>query len=586
MTESSQPLLADVWNHSFDCVIVVNEEGTIISLNRTAARLFLGSPSTLVGSSIYEVIPTEDFKKNLQKKGITGISISIGTKQLVGNVLFLEPPDSAAKHVLFFKDISHVQQLNAQIQELNKTKQLFDSILDMLEEGICVIDNHGTILFYNRSAGELDTLEPESVRGNRVQDIWNVDNNTSTLLTSLRTGRTLNHRETQFTTNGKAVTSLIRTVPLFLDQRTVGAMEISKDISEQKQLTKTIMQLQKQNKGEPLSSLPIQKNNTRFHFDHIIFSSREMAHTVEQARRSARSKSNILIVGETGTGKELFAQSIHNESPRENKPFIAQNCAALPESLLESLLFGTTVGSFTGAVDRSGLFEQANGGTLLLDEINSMGTSLQAKLLRVLQERKVQRLGSTKILNIDVRVIATMNEEPLEAISNGRLREDLYYRLGVVNLVIPPLRNRKEDIRILTDYFIKKHAKLLDVYVDGLEPDIYQFFMNYHWPGNVRQLEHVIEGSLNLIYDERTIGYDHLPPVLKTKIRHQETTLQTDEASFNYSGSLTEQTEKLERTMIEQAMKNTNGNITKAGEQLGISRQNLNYKLKKYSIYA
>jgi arginine utilization regulatory protein len=363
-------------------------------------------------------------------------------------------------------------------------------------------------------------------------------------------------------------------------------MEISKDISEQKQLTKTIMQLQKQNKGEPLSFLPLQKNNTRFHFDHIIFSSREMAHTVEQARRSARSKSNILIVGETGTGKELFAQSIHNESPRENKPFIAQNCAALPESLLESLLFGTTVGSFTGAVDRAGLFEQANGGTLLLDEINSMGTSLQAKLLRVLQERKVQRLGSTKIINIDVRVIATMNEEPLEAISNGRLREDLYYRLGVVNLVIPPLRNRKEDIRILTDYFIKKHAKLLDVDVDGLEPDIYQFFMNYHWPGNVRQLEHVIEGSLNLIYDERMIGYDHLPPVLKTKIRHQETILQTVEASFNYSGSLPEQIEKLERTMIEQAMKNTNRNITKAGEQLGISRQNLNYKLKKYSIFS
>jgi len=586
MTESSKPLLTDVWNHSFDCVIVVNEEGTILSLNRTAARLFLGSPSTLVGSSIYEIIPTEDFKKNLQKKGITGISISIGTKQLVGNVLFVEPPDSAAKYVLFFKDISHAQQLNAQIQELNKTKQLFDSILDMLEEGICVIDNHGTILFYNRSAGELDTLEPESVRGKRVQDIWNVDNNTSTLLTSLRTGRTLNHRETQFTTNGKSVTSLIRTVPLSLDQNTVGAMEISKDISEQKQLTKTIMQLQKQNKGEALSSLPLQKNNTRFHFDHIIFSSREMAHTVEQARRSARSKSNILIVGETGTGKELFTQSIHNESPRENKPFIAQNCAALPESLLESLLFGTTVGSFTGAVDRAGLFEQANGGTLLLDEINSMGTSLQAKLLRVLQERKVQRLGSTKIINIDVRVIATMNEEPLEAISNGRLREDLYYRLGVVNLVIPPLRNRKEDIRILTDYFIKKHAKLLEVDVDGLEPDIYQFFMNYHWPGNVRQLEHVIEGSLNLIYDERTIGYDHLPPVLKTKIRHQETILQTDEASFNYSGSLPEQIEKIERTMIEQAMKNTNRNITKAGEQLGISRQNLNYKLKKYSIFS
>ncbi|MFZ7942613.1 sigma-54 interaction domain-containing protein [Neobacillus sp. 19] len=363
-------------------------------------------------------------------------------------------------------------------------------------------------------------------------------------------------------------------------------MEISKDISEQKQLTNTIMQLQKQSKGGatiPPSSLQTQKNNTRFQFENIVFSSREMALTVEQARRSARSRSNILIVGETGTGKELFAQSIHNESPRKNGTFIAQNCAALPESLLESLLFGTTVGSFTGAVDRPGLFEQANGGTLLLDEINSMGTSLQAKLLRVIQERKVQRLGSSKLIQIDVRVMATMNEEPLEAVANGRLREDLYYRLGVVNLVIPPLRNRKEDIRILTDYFIRKHAKLLDVNVEGLEPEIFQLFMDYHWPGNVRQLEHVIEGCLNLVYDERTIGYELLPPVLKMKLQHQERPL-SPESSFPYIGTLPEQMEKLERIMIEQALKQSDGNITKAGEQLGISRQNLNYKLKKYMI--
>ncbi|WP_246145556.1 sigma 54-interacting transcriptional regulator [Bacillus rubiinfantis] len=575
-----------MWNHSFDCMLIIDVLGNILSLNRPAARLFFGSPATLVGSSIFELIPSEEFRKQIIGKDRTGVSISLGTKQLVANIIYLNHLNSEDNYLIVLKDLSQVHQLNRQIQDLNKTKQLFDLILDQLDEGICVIDEHGIILFYNRKSGELNTLEPNAVRGKRVHDIWGADETSSTLLASLRTGRTLNHRETHFSTHGKAVTSLVRTVPVYQGESIVGAIEISKDISEQKQLTKTILQLQKQANEKPTISAPPsfkQKNNTSFQFKDIIFSSREMAQTVEQARRSARSRSNILVVGETGTGKELFAQSIHNESPRSNRPFIAQNCAALPESLLESLLFGTTVGSFTGAVDRAGLFEHANGGTLLLDEVNSMSINLQAKLLRVLQERKVQRLGSQKVITIDVRVIATINEDPHEAIANDRLREDLYYRLGVVNLMIPPLRNRKEDIRILIDYFIDKHAKLLDVNVNGLESDIFELFLEYPWPGNVRQLEHVIEGCLNFIYDENTIGYDHLPPILKTKLQQKER-LSAARPLYPYTGNLQEEVEKLERTMIEQAMTNANGNITKAGELLGISRQNLNYKLKKYRI--
>lgn len=581
------PLLLDVWNFSFESMILVSEDGMILSMNRPSARLFAVSPSTLTGSSIYELIPCEDFKRNFQKGEKTGVSISIGAKQLVANISYIENENAIGTYLLILKDISQTQLLHHHIQKLNKTKQLYDLILDQLAEGIRVIDEHGSILFYNRKAGELDTLEPEAIRNRRVQEVWNVDEHTSTLLTSLRTGRKLNHRETHFSSNGKAITSLTQTVPLLLDGNIAGAMEISRDMTEQKQLSETIMKLQKQVNGtsEPLTSLPTRSNNTRFQFENIVYSSREMALTVEQARRSARSKSNILIVGETGTGKELFAQSIHNESPRKNKTFIAQNCAALPESLLESLLFGTTTGSFTGAVDRPGLFEQANGGTLLLDEVNSMPPNLQAKLLRVLQERKVQRLGSAKVIDIDVRVIATINEEPLEAISNDRLREDLYYRLGVVNLEIPPLRSRKDDIRVLIEHFIQKHAELLDVKVSWLDPDIFDFFMKFHWPGNVRQLEHVIEGCLNLVYDEHLIGYDHLPPFLKNKLKQLETPI-LNKQPLQMTGSLTEETEKLERIMIEQAMDDANGNITKAGKRLGISRQNLNYKLKKYQIYS
>jgi arginine utilization regulatory protein len=580
--------MQQVWNANFDCMVLTNSEGEILSLNRTAARLFSSSPNRLIGVSIFELIPSQEFKKIfLTCKDNTGISISLGTQQLIANLTVIRQSPEAPVYLLTIKNITDAQQLQHQLQQMNIIRQLYDTILDYLEEGICVIDQQGTVLFYNKKMGEIDTLEPESVRNKRVVDIWNIDENSSTLLTALKTGRTLSHRETHFATNGKTVTTLYKTVPLYLGNKKVGALEIAKDITEQKQLKETILQLQQRNgKNGSIASIatPSKANNTRFTFESIIFASRAMAKTVEQAKRAARSNSNILIFGETGTGKELFAQSIHNESPRKHKPFIAQNCAALPESLLEGLLFGTSVGSFTGAQDRAGLFEQANGGTLLLDEINSMSTNLQAKLLRALQERKIQRLGSSKIIEIDVRVIATVNEDPLEAIANGKLREDLYYRLGVVNLVIPPLRSRKEDIPILIEHFIKKHADALGVRVDGLEDDVYHFFLDYHWPGNVRQLEHTIEGALNLIFDERTISFEQLPPSFKCKMMQQPHPSSSAEIHLRSGPNLSEQMEKLERFMIEQSLKEAKGNITRASELLGISRQSLNYKLKKYKI--
>ncbi len=576
--------LTEVWNTSFDGMVLLNEFGEIKSLNRSASRLFSSSPSSLVGISIFEVIPSEEFQKAFQSgKDQTGLSISLGTQHFISNLTSLPAGRGLEGYLLTLKNITHIQQLQQQLQQMNETRQLYDIILDHIEEGICMVDQQGKVIFYNRKMGEIHTLEPEAVRDKRVEDVWSVDEGTSTLLTALKTGRTLNQRETHFITNGKAVTTLTRTIPLTLGTKKAGALEISKDITEQKQLTETIHLLQNQHPQDTSSvSQTTRQNNTRFSFEHIIYTSAIMKQTIEQARRAARSNSSVLIVGETGTGKELFAQSIHNESPRKHSPFIAQNCAALPESLLEGILFGTTVGSFTGAVNKAGLFEQAHGGTLLLDEINSMSIDLQAKLLRVLQEKEVQRLGSSKLINIDVRVIASMNEDPLEAIQNNKLREDLYYRLGVVNLIISPLRRRKEDIPILIDYFINKHASSLGVQVTGIDEDVLLFFMNYHWPGNVRQLEHTIEGALNLIYEETHITAEHLPPAIKSKMmQHAQQTASFD-IPLLYTGNMPEQVEKLERAMIQQALKQAKGNITKASEQLGISRQNLNYKLRKY----
>ena len=220
---------------------------------------------------------------------------------------------------------------------------------------------------------------------------------------------------------------------------------------------------------------------------------------IAHCKQAAKSDSSVMIYGETGTGKELIAQSLHNASKRANGPFLAINCAALPEPLLESLLFGTERGSYTGAESRAGLFEQANHGTLLLDELNSMNISVQSKLLRVLQDGMVRRVGGVSETHVDVRVLSSINVPPYQAIAEGNLRQDLFYRLGVVNITVPPLRERREDIPLLAKQFIMEFNKKLGKNVSTLHPDTLKLLQEYHWPGNVREFQHVIEHAMNII---------------------------------------------------------------------------------------
>jgi len=222
--------------------------------------------------------------------------------------------------------------------------------------------------------------------------------------------------------------------------------------------------------------------------------------------------SSIMLHGKTGTGKELFAQSIHSHSHRRENQYIAINCAAIPEHLLESNLFGTARGAFTGAIDRPGLFEQAGGGTLFLDEIDSMPIGLQAKLLRALQEKKIRRLGSLKEIDIDIKIISSVSTAPYESINKGTLRNDLFYRLGVVLIRLPSLRERPEDLMELTWHFIHKNNRQLGTYVKKISNRVIDFFKNYGWPGNIRELEHIIEGAMNIVGRETTLKSEHLPP--------------------------------------------------------------------------
>lgn len=294
-----------------------------------------------------------------------------------------------------------------------------------------------------------------------------------------------------------------------------------------------------------------------------------------KAKRAANTGISVLITGETGTGKEMVAQSIHTYSSRADGPFIAQNCAALPESLLEGILFGTVRGSFTGAVDRPGLFEQAQGGTLLLDEIDSMGLNLQAKLLRVLQEGRIRRLGDLREKEIDVRILATTNKPTEESIRQGLIRTDLYYRINVLETALPPLRERKEDIELLIQHFLRQMADKHQRSVPTLNFDVLLTLKNHDWPGNVRELAHVIEAGV--VMAEQEFGVNELPNYLQAKAP----TLKRRKGKEKKSTlTLQECLRELEERMIRVALEKTEGNLTKASEQLGISRQLLQYKLR------
>ena len=320
---------------------------------------------------------------------------------------------------------------------------------------------------------------------------------------------------------------------------------------------------------------------TRYSFGNIIGKSKLMLDVFEMIRKVAPTSATVLIEAESGTGKELVAKSIHFNSPRREKPFVAVNCSALAETLLESELFGHERGAFTGAVAaKKGRFELADGGTLFLDEIGDLSPSLQVKLLRVLQEKMFERVGGVKSISVDIRIITATNKKLKQEVIKGLFREDLYFRLNVVHIVLPLLRERPEDIRLLINHFIKKYSKELkpDVPVKGVEKEAERLFYEYGWPGNVRELENVIERGIILCSGDN-IEVSDLPKDFKENVDNAQ--------SLNWipaNAKLYDTLSAIEKKMLERALLLTNHVQTDAAELLGIGRSGFNKKIKKYGI--
>ncbi len=456
--------------------------------------------------------------------------------------------------------------------ELLKNKAT-EQLVNEVDVGIHVVDSQGTTIIYNQKMAQIEGMNHGDVLNKKLVDVFSFHKNEdSTLLQVLKTGVSINNaKQTYFNNRGQEITTINNTIPIMDGKQRIGAMEIARDVTKVEKLLRENMN---------------RRSDAHYTFDSIMGKSAAILEVIEASKRATRTSSSVLIIGDTGTGKELFAQSIHNESSRSSAPFISQNCAALPDNLIEGLLFGTKKGAFTGAIDRPGLFEQAEGGTLLLDEINSLNPALQAKLLRVIQEKMVRRVGDTKDKKIDVRILATMNEDPIDAISEGRLRKDLYYRLGVVTLFIPPLRNRKEDIKELAFAFMEKYNHLFGLQVTNIANEVLQTLIQYDWPGNVRELEHIIEGALNIITYEDTISYNHLPMHFRKKTHIKPVPAKTNPkpSVITEVQPLDNYMEEAETLYLKQVLDHYHFNITKTAEALRMSRQNLQYRLKKYGI--
>lgn len=458
------------------------------------------------------------------------------------------------------------------VDNLKNIREILECLLENLDEGIQIVDSRGKTIYYNKSMAKIEGIEPKDVLQKKVNEyLKNVKEDSSTLMRVLKSGKKITNLVQSYKSqHTKKITTINTTVPVVYDHRNIAAIEIAKDFTQLKELTECICKLQD-------IDAKIKKH---YNFNDIYYNSNAMKSVVEKAKRASESNLSVLIYAETGCGKEVVAQSIHYDGLRKNKPFIPINCAAIPDLLLEGILFGTEKGSFTGAENKKGLFEEANYGTILLDEINSMQPYLQSKLLRVLQEGCIRPVGSSKTINIDVRIIATLNEKPEKLIDEGKLRSDFYYRLGVIEINIPPLRDRKEDIELFVQKFIKNYNNILGKNICGIDKDVMKKFLEYSWPGNVRQLKNVIESAINMADNYSVLTYNHFD----SKIFNESSSINNLNINEGEKFDLELYIYNIEKEIIKKILEENNYNVSRTSKQLNLSRQNLQYKIKKYKI--
>ncbi len=437
-------------------------------------------------------------------------------------------------------------------------------------EDVVIVDKNGVIVFDDLANLSLYDLRPDEVIGKKVTSLYkNLTDENSIFMKVLRDGiPVIDEKQDLLTKENNRIHQISSTYPIMDRGRIIGAVEFSRFLYK----TDSLHLIKKHSSHKIL-----RKNNTIYTIDDIVTNTPTMEQIKKKIVRIARTCSTVLLLGKTGTGKELVAQSIHNLSDRCDKPFISQNCAAIPIPLLEGILFGTTKGSFTGAEDRKGLFELAEGGTLFLDELNSMDTSKLVKILKAIEDKCVRRFGVVCNIQLVSRIIAAINKDPQEAIMAGELREDLYYRLTAAVIKLPTLAERRDDIKMLIDHYINLYNDKMEMKIRRVDEAAMERLTSYDWPGNVRELRNVVESFYN--------DYDFNGVITLEKVAGKLAGCAgagTVRVGAERGASLRESLEKFERALIRTELERANGVAAKAARNLGISKQLLKYKIEKY----
>lgn len=442
------------------------------------------------------------------------------------------------------------------IRDIDKYKSIYDKV-----NALIIVNEENMILYSAMINDDRTYISTKDVIGQNLYEMYpNLTEENSTHARVMKTGKpVINENQLIVERSGKAYVINTSTFPIEDNGRRIGTFDLSSSLTPKS----------KNDEKEDRNKLYV--------LDSIVTENEVMLSIKSKILKVSRNDSPVMVIGESGTGKELIVEAIHSMGSRREKPFISVNCAAIPDALMESTLFGTVKGSFTGAENRKGLFEIADGGTLFLDEINSMNIDLQAKLLKAVEEQKYMKLGGERYVDVDVRVISAVNVDPEEAIKNNSLRSDLFFRLGVVQFFVPPLRERKEDLKPLTEHFINYYNSKMNRQVIGVDEDVRRVFENYPWPGNVREFRNVMESAFNMAEGEY-IALSDIPETLAVFSFTRGNT------AFPEAGkSLTSMVNEYEKEIIQQTLRNS-ASLSQASSMLKMTRQAVKYKIEKYGI--
>lgn len=553
-------------------IMVLDSSHNITVFNQAAEKI-TGIPATeAIGRRADEVFQNLQLQEVLKSgQRLLAVKQTIGKNTVITNYTPVYSDGQIMGAVAVFQDISELEALSGELRSVKELKEQFKYILEGVDDGICMIDPHYQITYVNQPFKRLMATKEKELIGQSALDILPKE----ILLKVLNRQKPI-QGEMMMGEDGAEV--MLNISPVSIDGELLGAMVVAKELTEIKRLAEKVEALSA--KTVYLQEELVRKEDLNQSFHIITGKSGVLMEALSVASKASGTDATVLIRGESGTGKELVAKAIHYASARRDKPIVRVNCAAIPSNLLESELFGYEKGAFTGAVKQKlGKFELANEGTIFLDEIGDMDISMQTKLLRVLQEREIERIGGIKPIKTNVRIIAATNRPLEQMIASGEFRSDLYYRLNVIPVMLPPLRERKGDIPLLVEHFIEKIGEKYGLKMKGIKRDAMKCLQEYAWPGNVRELENIIERAMTLASGE-WITVQDLPSYIAQVKGSKES---SNPSLALLEGDALPKLEEVERLLIQRALE-IHKTFRAAGKALGLNHKTIAAKARKYNL--